>query len=200
MRENIIKIAIFASGNGSNFEALAKHFEKLNSYNENNYKYKIEVLVYDKKDAFVVNRADKFNIESKYVDYSFGKENGENQIIEILKNKNIDIVFLAGFMRILSKKIIDTNIPIINIHPSLLPKYRGINSIERAYNSNDKEIGVTIHYVNERVDEGEIIVQESIELDKSKSLDEIENEVHKIEHKIYPIIAEKLCNEIIKLF
>ena len=191
MKNNIIKIAIFASGNGSNFEALAKHFEKSNDY-------KIEILIYDKKDAFVITRSKNFNIESKYVDYSFGKNNAEDQIIEILKDKSIDIVFLAGFMRILSKKVIDTNIPIINIHPSLLPKYKGINSIERAYNSNDEKIGVTIHYVNEGVDDGEIIIQEAIELDKGKTLSEIENEVHKIEHKIYPTTAERLCCELIK--
>jgi len=190
MENNIIKIAIFASGNGSNFEALAKHFEKLHDY-------KIEILIYDKKDAFVIERSKKFNIESKYIDYSFGKDSAEDQIIEILKDKNINIVFLAGFMRILSKKIIEIGIPIINIHPSLLPKYKGINSIERAYNSDDERIGVTIHYVNEGVDEGEIIAQESIRLDKSKSLDEIESEIHKIEHKIYPITAEILCSNLI---
>ena len=189
MEDKIIKIAIFASGNGSNFEVLAKHFEKLDDC-------KVEVLIYDKKDAFVITRAEKLNIESKYVDYSLGKSNGEDQIVEILKYKYIDIVFLAGFMRILSKKIIEIGIPIINIHPSLLPKYKGINSIERAYNSNDEKIGVTIHYVNERIDDGEIIAQESIEIDRNKSLDEIESEVHKIEHKIYPVIAEKLCNEL----
>ncbi len=186
----MVHIAIFASGNGSNFEALAKHFE-------NSSNFKIDVLIYDRKEAFAVKRAEKFGIESTYVDYSAGKELAEDYIIGILKRKDIDIVFLAGFMRILSKKVIDIGIPIVNIHPSLLPKYKGTHSIERGYNSDDEYIGVTIHYVNEGVDEGEIIVQESIPLDKNKTLAEVEDEIHKLEHKLYCSTADMLCNKLL---
>lgn len=184
-------IAIFASGNGSNFEAIAE-------YLRNNKKHRVVLLIYDRKDAYVVKRAEKYNIPTFYINYfKMGKDLGEKEIIKIIKENKIDIIFLAGFMRILSSYFInEIKIPIVNIHPSLLPKYKGTHAIQRAYNSEDKESGITIHYVNEELDSGEIIIQKSIPIDREKSLDEFENEIHKLEHKWYPRIVEELCDKI----
>nr|HPO50120.1 formyltransferase family protein [Spirochaetota bacterium] len=117
-------IAIFASGNGSNFEEIAKEFIKDN-------KNSIKILIYDRKKAFVTQRSEKYGINSKYINYfQLGKETAEKEIIETLKQNDVDVIFLAGFMRILSGDFIDkVGVPIINIHPSLLPKYKGENGI-----------------------------------------------------------------------
>jgi len=185
------RIAVFASGNGSNFQVLAESFK----VDKNN---KIILLICNKKDAFVLKRAEKLNIPYEIVIY---KKNdiiyGENKIIELIKKYDIDIIFLAGYMRVLSGDFLKkVKVPVINIHPALLPKYKGVDAIERAFNSEDKEIGITIHYVIEEVDSGEIILQKSIRLKRTKGLDFVEQEVHKLEHKYYPQVAKKLCKNI----
>ncbi|HOJ63714.1 MAG TPA: phosphoribosylglycinamide formyltransferase [Spirochaetota bacterium] len=184
-------IAIFASGNGSNFEAIAESLVK-------DKRHTIVLLIYDRKDAYVVKRAEKYNIKSHYVNYfKHGKENAEKEILKNIQENKVDVIFLAGFMRILSPYFIqEVKIPIINIHPSLLPKYKGTHAIERAYNSEDKESGITIHYVNEELDSGEIIIQKSIPIDRTKDLLSFENEIHKLEHFWYPKVVKELCDKI----
>ncbi len=187
-------IAIFASGNGSNFEVIAKSFidDKTN---------KIAVLICDIKNAFVLDRAKRLNINSKIVEYKKDKKfETENEILKILKEYKIDIVLLAGFMKILSGNFIKfAGIPIINIHPALLPKYKGTHAIERAFNSLDEEIGISIHYVTEEVDSGEIIIQKSIPLKRELGLEKVEEKVHELEHKWYPIIAKEICDKLNKV-
>jgi len=185
------RIAIFASGNGSNFEAIAANFIN-DSENE------VKLLICDKEKAFVLERAKKFNVSYELIKYQKDeRELAENKIIKIVNKNNIDVIFLAGYMKILSPFLLkNISIPIINIHPSILPKYKGINAIEKAFESNDKEIGITIHYVVEEVDSGEIILQEKIPLDREKGLDFIEQEVHQLEHKWYPVIAKKICDKL----
>ena len=100
-------------------------------------------------------------------------------------------------MRILSGKIIKAvKIPIINIHPSLLPKYKGDNGIKQAFESNDNESGITIHYVNEEVDGGEIILQKSTPIKRELGIDHFETEIHKLEHLWYPVVARTLVRKI----
>ncbi len=185
------RIAIFASGNGSNFEAIAANFIN-DSENE------VKLLICDKEKAFVLERAKKFNVSYELIKYQKDeRELAENKIIKIVNKNNIDVIFLAGYMKILSPFLLkNISIPIINIHPSILPKYKGINAIEKAFESNDKEIGITIHYVVEEVDSGEIILQEKIPLVREKGLDFIEQEVHQLEHKWYPVIAKKICDKL----
>ena len=147
------KIAVFASGNGSNFEVLAKSFM-------DDRENKIEILICNIKDAYVLKRAEKLNVPFEIVIYNKEEKNiAEEKILNILKNYKIDVIFLAGFMKILSGDFIrNCRIPIINIHPALLPKYKGTHSIQRAFESNDEEIGISIHYVIEEVDSGELIL------------------------------------------
>ncbi|WP_296111834.1 phosphoribosylglycinamide formyltransferase [uncultured Anaerococcus sp.] len=182
------KIGIFASGTGTNFEALAdsREIKKLAH---------IEIMVCDKPGAKVIEKAEMRNIKT----FVFSPKDYENKAAyekEILeKIKDLDYIFLAGYMRILSKDFLE-KFPgkIINIHPSLLPKYKGIESIKRAYEAGDEYIGVTIHYVNEEVDGGKILAQDKFKVDYEKSLDDIEEEVHKLEHKLYV----KTTTEILK--
>ena len=187
------KIAVFASGNGSNFEVLAKSFM-------DDRENKIEILICNIKDAYVLKRAEKLNVPFEIVIYNKEEKNiAEEKILNILKNYKIDVIFLAGFMKILSGDFIrNCRIPIINIHPALLPKYKGTHSIQRAFESNDEEIGISIHYVIEEVDSGELILQKSIPLHREKGLDFVEEEVHKLEHQWYPVIAKKICDWINK--
>lgn len=184
-------IAIFASGNGSNFEALVKEFK-------NDKRDCVKLLIYDRRDAYVVKRAEKYNIPMNYINYfKLGKDKAEESITESLVKNSIDIVFLAGFMRVLSKSFIEKNrMPIVNIHPSLLPKYKGENGIGQAFDSDDKETGITIHYVNEEVDGGEIILQKSIEVVREKGIEYLENEIHKLEHEWYPKTARMLVSKL----
>lgn len=179
-------IAIFASGSGSNFENLINNKE-LNKYAN------IEFLICDKKEAYVLERAKKINIKSYLVDFTKfnNKKDFENKILELVKN--IDFIVLAGYMRIISSYFIENfRGKIINIHPSLLPKYKGINSIKRAYNDKEEYIGVSIHYVNEEIDAGKILAQDKFKVDYSKNLDEITQQVHELEHKLYPKTLVKL--------
>ncbi|MCD7878608.1 MAG: phosphoribosylamine--glycine ligase [Candidatus Gastranaerophilales bacterium] len=171
------KIAIFASGNGSNFEAVIRYF--INSSIE-------FICVSDKKDAFVLKRAEKLNIKYFYVPF-------EQTYDFLLKNK-FDLIVLAGYMRILPKKVLQLG-KFINIHPSLLPEFKGKNAIERAFKSKVKNTGVTIHYVTEEVDSGEVIASKKIKLTPQMTLKELETKIHEIEHSLLPKTIEKLIRK-----
>lgn len=172
------KVAVFASGNGSNFEALYQAQEN------GIINIDIELLVCNKKDAYVIERAREKDIEVYLIDYSKeAEEDIENKLVTKLKSLNIDLVLLAGFLKKLGSTLI-SYCPIINIHPSFLPKYKGLNAIERAFNNQDKEIGVSVHYIDEFLDNGPIILQEGVNVE-DKSLEEVYQMVHQLEHQLY---------------
>ncbi len=168
-------ILIMSSKNGSNFEAIVKYFK-----NRNDINFK---LLTDNKDAYVIKRAKKLGVEY----FCLNKD----EIRDFFLKNKFDLVIMAGFFKILDKGTIETN-TFINIHPSLLPKYKGLNAIEHAYVNNDLKTGITIHYANEFVDEGEIIFQKELEVNPNWNLWKFEREVHKLEHYYYPRIIEKL--------
>jgi len=185
----MIDVAVFASGTGSNFVNLVQN-EDLKKY------INIKLLVCDNPKAKVIERAKDFNIESLVFnpkEYSKKKEY-EKMILE--RVNDFDYLLLAGYMRVISPYFLENyKGKIINIHPSLLPLYKGINSIERAYENRDEEIGVTLHYVNEELDAGEILAQDKFKVDYNKSLDEITEQVHKLEHRLYPETLIELLKE-----
>ena len=187
------RIAIFASGNGTNYQALAQKFK-------DNPQHKVCLLICDKEQAFVLERAKKFGTPAELINYKMNtKPEVEARILSLLKQYQIEIVFLAGFMRILSPEFVqNVKIPFINIHPSLLPKYRGAHAIEQAFESNDDKIGISIHYVNEEVDGGQIILQESVPLRREAGIEEVENDIHALEYRYYPEVAAQLCDELDK--
>ena len=182
-------VLIMASGNGSNFEAIVKYFIDKGLKDRVCFE-----LLTDKKDANVIKRAQKLGVPYFYVEF-------EN-LYDFLKNRKYDLYVLAGYMRILPEKILklaaasdDTGEgyqnKFINIHPSLLPKFKGKDAIQRVHEAGVKKTGVTVHFVTKNVDSGKIITQKEIEIGK-KTLTELEEAIHKIEHKIYPEVVENL--------
>ncbi|MGL4769005.1 MAG: phosphoribosylglycinamide formyltransferase [Mycoplasmoidaceae bacterium] len=178
----MIKIAIFGSGNGSNFNAIAQAiFEK---------KIKDSQIMFahtNKEDCYMNKRVLSFNIPL----YSFSNTNLSNheyeeRLISIIEKYDIDIICLAGYLKILSSDFLN-KIPektlIINIHPSLLPKYPGLNSIQRAFDNGDEYLGVTTHFVTSIVDSGVIIFQSRVK--KLLTLVDTEKKIHEVEHKLY---------------
>lgn len=177
----MLKVAIFASGNGTNFAALVQA----------NLPIDIALLVCDQQDAYVIKRAQEHQIAVLAVDYHNGKDEVETKIISKLKKENIDFIILAGYLRILSSNFIKQFTTIVNVHPSLLPKYKGLNAIKQALNNNEEFIGVSIHYVSELVDEGMIIKQDKVNV-RGLSEEEVFQKVHQLEHQLYIEVIKEL--------
>lgn len=185
-------IAIFGSGNGSNFEAICE--AQKNGIIVAN----IKLLVCDKKKAFIIERAKKYGIETLVLslkDFS-SKEEYEQKIVDRLKELEIDYIFLAGYMKICSNVLLSNyKDRIINIHPALLPSFKGAHGILDAYNYGVKVFGVTIHYVDEDIDSGKIIAQDIIDYKEGDTLEEVEEKIHKLEHKLYVNTIKKILEE-----
>ena len=182
------RIAIFASGSGTNFEALV---------NETYKNGEIVLLVCDKPEAYVIERAKNHNIPYAIFELKKfeNKAKYEEAIVNKLKEEKIDLVLLAGYMKIVDETLLNAyEGKIINIHPALLPSFKGAHGIADAYNYGVKIMGVTIHYVNKEVDGGKIIAQDCFHLN-GETLDEAEEKIHKIEHKLFPETLKKLLEE-----
>ena len=183
---NKINTSVFISGNGTNLKNLIK-FSKTN-----NSPIKINIVISNNKKAHGIKYAKKNKIKIKIID--FAKKHEINHLLKILKFNNIRLICLAGFLQILSKDFIKSfNGKIINIHPSLLPRYKGLNTHERVLENNEKFTGCSVHFVNEKLDGGEIILQKKIKIFKKDDLKSLKNRVLKEEYKLYP-------KSIIKIF
>ena len=190
--DKTIQIAIFASGNGSNAQKIAEYFAGNSDVN-------ICRIYSNKKDAFVLERAMNLKIPS----FVFTKKqmNETNSVIEQLINDRTDLIVLAGFLLKIPENIIK-EFPdgIVNIHPALLPKFGGkgmygMRVHEAVKESGDSESGITIHYVNEAYDEGSIIFQAKVQVDKIDSPEDIARKIHKLEYEYFPKIIEKVLNK-----
>ncbi|MFV0440592.1 MAG: phosphoribosylglycinamide formyltransferase [Lachnospirales bacterium] len=185
----MIKIAVFASGTGTNFRNIVED-KSINA--------KFSLFVCDRPKAKCIEIAKENDIDSfifKAKDYK-SKEEYEKIIMTKLDEKEIDLIVLAGYMRILSKEFVEKyNNKIINIHPSLLPLYKGATAVKDAFEDGKNIFGVTVHYVNEDVDGGEIIIQEQLENTKGLSLEEIFVKVHELEYKLYPMAIKSIIKE-----
>lgn len=184
----MIKLAVFASGTGSNFVNLVKH-DGLKQYAI------IDLLVCDNPQAKVIEKAKSLGIDTLVFEpknYS-SKQAYEDMLLTAVKE--YEYLILAGYMRIISSYFLENyQGKVINIHPSLLPLYKGVESIKRAYDNKDEYIGVTIHYVNEKVDDGEIIAQDKFVVDYTQNLDDVTQLVHALEHQLYPKTLIDLLN------
>ncbi len=181
-----INIAVFISGNGSNLKNLIIHSIKKKS------KFKIKLIISNKVSARGLRYAKKFKINKKIVSYRNSKK-AEKIILEELEKNNIELICLAGFMKILSKDFIKKFWgKIINIHPSLLPKYKGLNTHQRAIDNKEKYSGCTVHYVNSKLDDGKIILQKKIKIFKNDNKNKLTRRVLKHEHILYPIALKKV--------
>ncbi len=172
--------AVLISGRGSNLKSLIKYSKKKKSL------IKIVLVVSNNFNAKGLNYANKYKINNIFIKYS-NKKIFEDRLLKLLKKNNVDLICLAGFMKILSGSFIKKFYrPILNIHPSLLPRYKGLNTHNRAIQNKDKYSGATVHIVDEKLDSGKIIFQEKVKILKSDSVRNLEKKVLKIEHKIYP--------------
>ena len=176
---NKINTSVFISGRGSNLKNLFKFSKQKQS------PIKISLVLSSSKMAKGLKFAKSNNI--KYLSINYNQKNIEKKILLILKKNNIHMICLAGFMKILSKNFISKfKGKILNIHPSLLPKYKGLNVHERVLKNKEKYTGVTVHLVNSKLDSGKIIAQKRIMVLKKDNKKSLEKKVLKIEHKIYP--------------
>ena len=176
---NKINTSVFIWGKGTNLKNLIK-FSKTN-----NSPIKINIVISNNKRAYGIRYAKKNKIKIKIIDFS--KKREINDLLKILKFNNIQLICLAGFLKILSKDFIKSfKGKIINIHPSLLPKYKGLNTHERVLENNEKFTGCSIHFVNEKLDGGKIILQKKIKIFKKDDLKSLKNRVLKEEYKLYP--------------
>ena len=184
------KIAVFISGKGSNFKSLARY-----SMNKNCL-FKIELVISNNPDALGLKYAEKLNINNFFVEFKNNKI-FENKVHKLLKEFNIEIICLAGFMKILSGNFIKKfSKPILNIHPSLLPKYKGLNTHFRAIKNKDKYSGATIHKVSQKLDSGKIILQKKVKILKKDNVSSLQKKILKVEHKIYPKAVMKFISNL----
>ena len=183
-------IAVFISGRGSNLKSLINHSKKKNSL------FKIILVISNNPDAKGLKHASKSKIKIYGIKFK-KKSNFENSSLKLLKKYNIDILCLAGFMKILSGNFIKKfSKPILNIHPSLLPKYKGLNTHERAIKNKDKFAGASIHKVKEKIDSGKVILQKKVKIVKSDNVRSLKKKVLKIEHEIYPKAIDKFLSSL----
>ena len=186
-------IAVFASGSGTNFEAIVNAVE-----NGLIKDARVLLMVCDKKDAFVITRAKNHNVEQfvfNAKDYK-SKEEFETIIVNKLNELKIDLVCLAGYMRYIGKVLLDSyEGRIINIHPALLPSFKGAHGIEDAFNYGVKVFGVTVHYVDSGVDSGKIIMQRGFEY-YGNDIEELEAKIHSVEHVLYVEAINKVLYEV----
>ena len=182
------KTAVFISGAGSNLRNLIK-FSKIKKN-----PISIDLIISSTKGAKGLKFADQFSIKKKILNFKNVKIT-EKKLLTLLKKNKIEFICLAGFMKILSKNFIKKfNKKIINIHPSLLPKYKGLNTHIKAIENKDKFAGCTVHYVTEKLDSGKIIVQRKIKITKKDTPNTLSKKVLKQEHKLYPAAILKIFN------
>jgi len=185
---NKSKTAVFISGTGSNLESLIKFSKK------NNSPISINLIISNNPKAKGLNYAKKFKIKKKILSFK-NKNLDEKKLLSILRINNIDMICLAGFMKILSGNFIKKfKGKILNIHPSLLPKYKGLNTHERALNNKEKYSGCTVHLVNSRLDSGKIILQKKVKISKKETEVSLAKKILVQEHKLYPRAILKIFN------
>ena len=183
-----IKTAVFISGTGSNLKSLIK-FSKIKKS-----PISIDLIISNNNKAKGLSFAYQFKIQRKI--FNFNSINvTEKKLLRLLEKEKIKLICLAGFMKILSKNFIKKfDGKIINIHPSLLPKYKGLNTHSRALNNKDKFAGCTVHYVGEKLDSGKIIIQKKVKISARDNPTLLKKKVLKQEHKLYPAAIMRIFN------
>ena len=190
------KIVVLISGGGSNLEAIAKACQI------GNIPASIELVISNQLNVKGLDRAKKFHLMSKVIEHQ--KFNSRDEFDQALLNQILpiepDLVVLAGFMRILSKDFTEAlSGKLINIHPSLLPDYPGLNTHKKAIENGDLMHGISVHYVNNELDGGPIITQGALKIDPSQSETKLINRIHKIEHAVYPKVIADIAKGYISL-
>ncbi|MFI3290602.1 MAG: phosphoribosylglycinamide formyltransferase [Opitutales bacterium] len=190
-----MKIIILASGNGSNAENIIRKIQDNSIKN-----VEITALISDKENAFALKRAENLNVNAYFVDPlkkgAFFSEEGANNYINAFETEKPDIIVLAGFMKILPEFITKKyKGKIINLHPSLLPSFKGKDGIGDAFRYGVKVGGCTVHYVNEELDSGTIIDQEVVLISQNDTLESYTSKIHQAEYILYPRVLNNLANK-----
>ena len=173
-----MKIGVMCSGNGTNFENIVNSCPQI----------EVVLMVHNIKDCGAVERAARLGIPHCHI-----KSKDEDLIIRTFKALDVDFIVLAGWMRILSSKFIQAfQDKIINIHPSLLPKYKGLDPIQRALDNKDEVTGCTVHIVTEELDSGKILMQEEVGILPHDTIESVTKAVHQAEHRILPEVLRNL--------
>ena len=168
------RIGVMCSGKGTNFENIVMTCNK----------HEVVLMIHDKKDCGAARRAEKYGIPHVRI-----KHTHEDEMIDLFEAWRVDLIILAGYMRVL-KKPSEFHCPIINVHPSLLPKYKGLHAVEQALDSNDTITGCTVHYVNEDLDGGEIIAQREVPILPDDTVDTLTRRIQLMEYAIVPKVID----------
>jgi len=191
-----MNIAVFCSGFGSNLQAIIKAVKK------GKIKANLSLVLSDNKQAYALKRAKRASIKTIVIDPApfKSREDFDREVIKFLEQEKIDIIVLAGFMRIISPVLI-SRYPnkILNIHPALLPSFKGTHSIKEAFEYGLKITGVTVHFVDDKMDHGPIILQGAVKIEDEDTKEALEKKIHKLEHKLYPQAINLLVEGKLKL-
>ena len=173
-----MRLGIMCSGNGTNFENIVRTCRD----------DEVVIMIHNKEKCGAAKRADKFGIPHTHI-----KSKNEDLIIDVMNAWKVDLIVLAGWMRIISPKLIEA-FPnrIINLHPSMLPKYKGLHAIERALESGDEKTGVSVHYVNEELDGGEVIIQSEVPILPDDNIETLTKAIQRREYYVLPKAIEML--------
>ena len=168
------RIGVMCSGKGTNFENIVMTCNK----------HEVVLMIHDKKECGAARKAEKWGIPHVRI-----KHTNEDEMIKMFRAWNVDLIVLAGYMRIL-KRPLDFHCPIINVHPSLLPKYKGLHAVEQALDSNDTVTGCTVHYVNEELDGGAIIKQAEVPILPDDTVETLTRRIQLMEYAILPKVID----------
>ena len=187
-----IRLVVLISGNGSNLQAI------IDNITNNNLPAQIVAVISNKADAYGLERAKKAGIEQQVLSHKDYSDRNQYDLAlkELIDGYQPDLIILAGFMRILSNKFVEHYFhKMMNIHPSLLPKYKGLNTHQRAIDAGDKEHGCSVHFVTPELDDGPVILQATVKIKENDTAETLAQRVHEQEHRIYPeairMFAEK---------
>jgi len=185
------RLAVFASGKGTNFVAIVGAIAAAK-------RHAIELMLCDVKGAPVVDRATELGVPVVEVSYKgMTREAVEKRIVRHLERRRVDLVALAGFMKLLTPWFIHAfKGPVINLHPSLLPKYPGTHAIEESFKSRDRDLGISVIRIDEGVDTGPVLLQKSFTRTGSESLEEIETRIHGLEYEWFPRVLIEILDRI----
>ncbi len=186
------RLAVLVSGSGTNFENLARRIQSGELKN-----CKIVLVVSDNPDAYALKRAEQFRLETLILDRKQFKsrEDFEEKLKRSLESAHVDYVLLAGFVRILSSEFVRAfRWRIMNIHPALLPMFPGSHAIREAFEAGVSETGVTVHFVDEGVDTGPVILQEKVRRSPKDTLESLEQKIHAVEYELYPKAVQLLVD------
>ena len=177
-----MRLGVLCSGNGTNFENILRSC----------WEDEVVLMIHNKKECGAAKRAEKFGIPHCYI-----KHKDEEQIIQLMQAWRVDLIVLAGYMKVVSPDFIKA-FPnrIINLHPSLLPKYKGLHAVEQALEAGDKVTGCTVHYVNEELDSGEVILQSEVPIEPDDTVETLTPKIQRKEYAILPAAIQQVKQQI----